>query len=128
MIISKDKLDNYIRFQIDANELIPGFSSEDLSPDDYEPENGDPALISLDNIQDLLQKFMDEDIDYEQFVTWCWMAIEMDLFVLDDEYGEKSVDWMFDTIEYLLKFKDEDTLLDKVDLGALIDRAESFKN
>lgn len=127
MIISKDKLEDFIQFNIDDKELLPGFSMEDLNPDDYEPENGDPALIGLESMQDLLQKFMDEDIDYEQCVTWCLFAIELDLFVLDDQYGEKSVDWMFDTIEYLLKFKDEDTLLDKVDLGALIERAESFK-
>jgi hypothetical protein len=52
--------------------------------------------------------------------------LDLDLFVFDDARGENSLNWMFDTLDYLVSFEDEEEILDKVDFSTLVDKAQAF--
>lgn len=124
--VSHDVMQAYLNFEIDENGLFPANCKPGTRLEDLQPKDEDSAVCTLENISDLFEKFLDEDISFERFQSWIASMLDLDLFVFDNSKGDEAMDWMFDTLEYLSSFEDEDTILDKVDFTRLIDKAAEF--
>jgi hypothetical protein len=124
--VSQSVLEKYLNFEIDEEGLFPDNAPAGTRLEDLSPLNEDSAVCTLEHIQALFEKFIDEDITFEQFHNWMSSMLDLDLFVFDDARGENSLNWMFDTLDYLVSFEDEEEILDKVDFSTLVDKAQAF--
>lgn len=120
-IVTKEKMEKYLNLKIGDNDLFPEEAPAGTSFYDLKPENDETMIVTSEHIVNLLQAFLNSEIDDTRVKEYVETLIALDLYEFDEE-DDRIHDLISNAVFTLDELKDVNGEITKDDAKTLLNR------